>query len=74
MGMSTIKQIIDDLFAKSVLSDEETEFISQNISKDASRSLIHSILKKGEKACDLMVHSLKKRDPFLYENLQGYRK
>ncbi|XP_054828194.1 NLR family CARD domain-containing protein 4 [Eublepharis macularius] len=73
LGMPTIKQIADDLFASSVLSDEETDVICQKIRQDASRSLIHSILRKGERACDLLVQLLKKRDPFLYQNLQGHQ-
>ncbi|XP_053159586.1 NLR family CARD domain-containing protein 4 [Hemicordylus capensis] len=72
MGMPIIKQIVDDLFAEFVLSEEEAEIICQRTRQDASRSLIYSILKKGERTCDLLVKSLEKRDPFLFQNLQEY--
>ncbi|XP_062980340.1 NLR family CARD domain-containing protein 4 [Elgaria multicarinata webbii] len=73
MGMPTVKQITDDFFAKSVLSDEEKDIIiCQKTRQDASRRLIYLILKKGERACDLLVKALEKIDFPLFQNLQGY--
>ncbi|XP_007420709.1 NLR family CARD domain-containing protein 4 [Python bivittatus] len=72
MGMGTVKKIVDCLFAKSVLSHEEKDsIICQKPRQDASRKLIYSILKKGDKACDLLVRSLEKTDFFLFQKLQG---
>ncbi|XP_026551306.1 NLR family CARD domain-containing protein 4 [Pseudonaja textilis] len=72
MEMATVKKIVDCLFAKSVLSNEEKDSIlCQKVRQDASRKLICSILEKGDKACGILVRSLEKIDFFLFKKLQG---
>ncbi|XP_063146928.1 NLR family CARD domain-containing protein 4 [Candoia aspera] len=71
-GMATIKKIVHCLFAKSVLSHEEKDsIICQKAKQHVSRKLIYAILKKGDKACDLLVRSFEQVDFFCFSETTG---
>ncbi|KAM6207384.1 LOW QUALITY PROTEIN: NLR family CARD domain-containing protein 4 [Sarcoramphus papa] len=73
MGMITVKQIADDLWACNVMSCEEVNSIAcEKVEQEASRMMIYMILNKGSEACNILVKSLEKHDPFLFHDLQGY--
>ncbi|NXN69041.1 NLRC4 protein, partial [Himantopus himantopus] len=75
MGMITVKQIADDLLACNVMSCEEVNTIAcEKVEQEASRMMIYMILNKGSEACNILVRSLEKRNPFLFHDLQGYSK
>ncbi|NWY57606.1 NLRC4 protein, partial [Chionis minor] len=75
MGMITVKQIADDLLACSVMSCEEVNTIAcEKVEQEASRMMIYIILNKGSEACNILVKSLEKHNPFLFHDLQGYCK
>ncbi|XP_009878744.1 PREDICTED: NLR family CARD domain-containing protein 4 [Charadrius vociferus] len=73
MGMITVKQIADDLLACNVMSCEEVNTIAcEKVEQEASRMMIYMILNKGSEACNILVRSLEKHNPFLFHDLQGY--
>ncbi|KAM6366171.1 NLR family CARD domain-containing protein 4 isoform 2-T6 [Alca torda] len=73
MGMITVKQIADDLLACNVMSYEEVNTIAcEKVEQEASRMMIYMILNKGSEACNILVKSLEKHNPFLFHDLQGY--
>ncbi|XP_006018501.2 NLR family CARD domain-containing protein 4 isoform X2 [Alligator sinensis] len=73
MGMVTVKQIADDLFASNVLSGEEMNtIVCEKTQQDASRMMIYMVLNKGSEACRILVKALEKQSPFLYQELHGY--
>ncbi|NXP15505.1 NLRC4 protein, partial [Thinocorus orbignyianus] len=73
MGMITVKKIADDLLASNVMSYEEVKTITcERVEQEASRMMIYMILNKGSAACDILVKSLEKHNPFLFHDLQGY--
>ncbi|KFO07438.1 NLR family CARD domain-containing protein 4, partial [Balearica regulorum gibbericeps] len=73
MGMITVKQIADDLLACNVMSCEEVNTIAcEKVEQEASRMMIYMILNKGSEACNILVKSLEKHNPFLFHDLQGY--
>ncbi|NXJ00716.1 NLRC4 protein, partial [Psophia crepitans] len=73
MGMITVKQIADDLLAYNVMSYEEVNTIAcEKVEQEASRMMIYMILNKGSEACNILVKSLEKHNPFLFHDLQGY--
>ncbi|XP_074435983.1 NLR family CARD domain-containing protein 4 isoform X2 [Larus michahellis] len=73
MGMITVKQIADDLLACNVMSYEEVNTIAcERVEQEASRMMIYMILNKGSEACNILVKSLEKHNPFLFHDLQGY--
>lgn len=75
MGMVTVKQIADDLFASNVLSGEEMNtIVCEKTQQDASRMMIYMVLNKGSEACRILVKALEKQSPFLYQELHGYCK
>lgn len=75
MGMITVKQIADDLLACNVMSCEEVNTIAcEKVEQEASRMMIYMILNKGSEACNILVKSLEKHNPFLFRDLQGYCK
>ena len=75
MGMITVKQIADDLLACNVMSYEEVNTIAcEKVEQEASRMMIYMILNKGSEACNILVKSLEKHNPFLFHDLQGYCK
>ncbi|XP_067418746.1 NLR family CARD domain-containing protein 4 [Emydura macquarii macquarii] len=72
MGMTTVNQIADDLFARSVLSGEEMNtIVCEKTEQQASRIMIYMVLNKGSEACSILVKSLEKLNPFLFQDLQG---
>ena len=61
MGMTVIKQILDELFVWNVMNYEEVDVICcEKLEQDAARAVIHMILKKGSEACNLFLKSLEK--------------
>ncbi|XP_054050186.1 NLR family CARD domain-containing protein 4 isoform X2 [Rissa tridactyla] len=73
MGMITVKQIADGLLACNVMSYEEVNTIAcERVEQEASRMMIYMILNKGSEACNILVKSLEKHNPFLFHDLQGY--
>lgn len=72
MSIIVTKQISDDLFARSVLNDEEVANVCcKKVDQDAAREIIHMILKKGSEACSLFLKYLEKRDSTMYQDLTG---
>ncbi|XP_069881428.1 NLR family CARD domain-containing protein 4 isoform X1 [Dipodomys merriami] len=72
MGMTVIKQIVDDLFVWNVLNGEEVKVICcERVEQDAAREIIHMILKKGSEACNLFLKSLEKWNYPVYQDLNG---
>ncbi|XP_054584498.1 NLR family CARD domain-containing protein 4 [Eptesicus fuscus] len=72
MGMTVIKQVVDELFVWNVLNFEEVNIICcEKVEQDAARGIIHMILKKGSEACNLFLKSLEKRDYPLFQDLNG---
>lgn len=70
--MTTVNQIADDLFARSVLSGEEMNtIVCEKTEQQASRIMIYMVLNKGSEACSILVKSLEKLNPFLFQDLQG---
>ncbi|NWQ75162.1 NLRC4 protein, partial [Columbina picui] len=73
MGMITLKQIADDLLVCNVMSCEEVNtIVCEKVVQEASRMMIYMILNKGSEACNILVKSLEKHNPFLFHDLQGY--
>uniref|UniRef100_G1S0P9 NLR family CARD domain-containing protein 4 n=1 Tax=Nomascus leucogenys TaxID=61853 RepID=G1S0P9_NOMLE len=72
MGMTVIKQITDDLFVWNVLYCEEVNIICcEKVEQDATRGIIHMILKKGSEACNLFLKSLEEWNYPLFQDLNG---
>ncbi|KAJ1078370.1 hypothetical protein K5549_018723, partial [Capra hircus] len=72
MGMTVIKQILDELFVWNVMNYEEVSVIlGERFEQDAARGIIHMILKKGSEACNLFLKSLEKRNYPLFQELHG---
>ena len=75
MGMTVIKQVVDELFVWNVLNFEEINTICcEKVEQDAARGIVHMILKKGSEACDLFVKSLEKWNYPLFQDLNGQSK
>ena len=75
MGMTVIKQILDELFVWNVMNYEEVSVIlGERFEQDAARGIIHMILKKGSEACNLFLKSLEKRNYPLFQELHGLSK
>uniref|UniRef100_A0AC11AXV9 NLR family CARD domain containing 4 n=1 Tax=Ovis aries TaxID=9940 RepID=A0AC11AXV9_SHEEP len=72
MGMTVIKQILDELFVWNVMNYEEVSVIlGERFEQDAARGIIHMILKKGSEACNLFLKSLEKWNYPLFQELHG---
>ncbi|XP_019597191.2 NLR family CARD domain-containing protein 4 isoform X1 [Rhinolophus sinicus] len=72
MGMTVIKQVVDELFVWNVLNFEEVNIICcEKVEQDAARGIIHMILKKGPEACNLFLKSLEKWNYPLFQDLNG---
>ncbi|XP_042789229.1 NLR family CARD domain-containing protein 4 isoform X3 [Panthera onca] len=72
MGMTVIKQIVDELFVWNVLNYEEVSVICcEKVEQDAARGIIHMILKKGSESCNLFLKSLEKWNYPLFQDLNG---
>lgn len=75
MGMTIIKQVVDELFVMKVLNFEEVSIICcEKVEQDAARGIIHMILKKGSEACNLFLKFLEKWDYPLFQDLNGQSK
>lgn len=75
MGMTVIKQVVDELFVWNVLNFEEVNIICcEKVEQDAARGIIHMILKKGPEACNLFLKSLEKWNYPLFQDLNGQSK
>lgn len=75
MSITVTKQISDDLFARSILNDEEVANICcKKVDQDAAREIIHMILKKGSEACSLFLQYLEKWDSTVYQDITGQSK
>lgn len=66
-----ISQLLDDLLEQSIVNDgEKDSILEENLSRaDKARSLIDTVRKKGERACQQMILHLKQRDPTLHSEL-----
>uniref|UniRef100_A0A671FAM3 NLR family CARD domain containing 4 n=1 Tax=Rhinolophus ferrumequinum TaxID=59479 RepID=A0A671FAM3_RHIFE len=72
MGMTVIKQVVDELFVWNILNFEEVNIICcEKVEQDAARGIIHMILKKGPEACNLFLQSLEKWNYPLFQDLNG---
>ncbi|XP_013373052.1 PREDICTED: NLR family CARD domain-containing protein 4 isoform X2 [Chinchilla lanigera] len=72
MGMTAIKQIVDDLFEWRVLNGEEVNVICcEKVEQEAARGIIHLVLKKGSESCKLFLQSLEKWNYALFQDLSG---
>lgn len=75
MGMTVIKQVVDELFVWNVLNFEEVNIICcEKVEQDAARGIVHMILKKGSEACNLFLKSLEKWNYPLFQDLNGQSK
>lgn len=75
MGMTVLKQVVDELFVWNVLNFEEVNIICcEKVEQDAARGIIHMILKKGPEACNLFLQSLEKWNYPLFQDLNGQSK
>ena len=62
-----IKGLLDDLWQQKVFSSEEKDSVmeEQRSRADQARCLIDTVMGKGERASQIMIDSMKKRDPNL---------
>uniref|UniRef100_A0A673SXZ2 NLR family CARD domain containing 4 n=1 Tax=Suricata suricatta TaxID=37032 RepID=A0A673SXZ2_SURSU len=72
MGMTVIKQIVDELFAWNILNYEDVIYC-EKVEQDAARGIIQMILKKGSESCDFFLKSLEKWNYPLFQDLNGPR-
>uniref|UniRef100_A0A673T8W4 NLR family CARD domain-containing protein 4 n=1 Tax=Suricata suricatta TaxID=37032 RepID=A0A673T8W4_SURSU len=70
MGMTVIKQIVDELFAWNILNYEDVIYC-EKVEQDAARGIIQMILKKGSESCDFFLKSLEKWNYPLFQDLNG---
>lgn len=60
MGMTVIKQILDELFVWNVMNYEEVStLLARGLSRTPKEGIIHMILKKGSEACNPFLNPLK---------------
>ncbi|KAM8945497.1 NLR family CARD domain-containing protein 4 [Pelodytes ibericus] len=72
LGRVTAVQIIDDLYAKQILSMEERHVIlSAQVAQDVARELLRMILTKGDDSCKHFLKFLESRDRYLFQDLMG---
>ncbi|CAL8353486.1 unnamed protein product [Lota lota] len=66
-----IECLLDDLLHHEVLSTEEKDSVMENQTSttNKARCLIDMVIRKGERASQIMVDSMKVRDPELYSTL-----
>ncbi|CAL8333207.1 unnamed protein product [Boreogadus saida] len=67
VSISVIKGLLDDLWQQKVFSTEDKDTVMENhkITADRARCLIDMVMGKGERASQIMIDSMKKRDPEL---------
>ncbi|KAM5180762.1 caspase-1-A-like [Mantella aurantiaca] len=68
---SLIMDLLDDLLDEGILSSAEVEYITEgtNISSDQMRKLVDFVWKKGNKASNILIQIVLKRDSTLSANL-----
>ena len=66
-----IRELLDDLHQQKVFSTEEKDFVMENhkCRADQARYLINEVIKKGERASQILIDSMKKRDTYLCSTL-----
>ncbi|XP_059932090.1 NACHT, LRR and PYD domains-containing protein 1 homolog isoform X4 [Gadus macrocephalus] len=67
VSISVIKGLLDDLWQQKVFSTEDKDTVMENhkIRADQARCLIDMVMGKGERASQIMIDSMKERDPEL---------
>jgi len=70
--MSVLSGLLEDLLQEKVLSTENKDFVleSQTTKKNRAYCLINMVIRKGERASQMMVDSLKVRGPELWVQLR----
>ncbi|XP_046927889.1 caspase-1 isoform X4 [Lynx rufus] len=71
VGMGTVNGLLDELFEKNVLNQEEMERVKcENATvMDKARALIDSVLRKGPRACQIFICHICEEDTHLAETL-----
>ncbi|KAL1022577.1 hypothetical protein UPYG_G00029480 [Umbra pygmaea] len=71
VSKQVINQLLDDLFADTVLNEEEKDSVKEenNARAEQARCLIDMVRKKGSTASQKMIDHIKNRDPGLFEKL-----
>uniref|UniRef100_A0A3B3YHJ0 CARD domain-containing protein n=1 Tax=Poecilia mexicana TaxID=48701 RepID=A0A3B3YHJ0_9TELE len=66
-----LKRLLDDLLSDQVFTQSEMEGILQKnqTREDKARNTIDAVMKKGQRACRLMIRRLHHRDPTLFNQL-----
>lgn len=69
--MGTVNGLLDELFEKNVLNQEEMERVKcENATvMDKARALIDSVLRKGPRACQIFICHICEEDTHLAETL-----
>ncbi|XP_039110316.1 caspase-1-like isoform X2 [Hyaena hyaena] len=72
VGMGTLSGLLDELFQNSVLNQEEMERVKcENATvMDKARALIDAVLRKGPRACQLVISHICEEDTHLAETLE----
>jgi hypothetical protein len=66
VSISVIKGLLDDLWQQKVFSTEDKDTVmNHKIKADQARCLIDMVMGKGERASQIMIDSMKERDPEL---------
>uniref|UniRef100_A0A8C5R4D4 NLR family CARD domain-containing protein 4 n=1 Tax=Leptobrachium leishanense TaxID=445787 RepID=A0A8C5R4D4_9ANUR len=72
LGKPTSLQIVDDLFAKDILSVEEMNtIVSEKVAQNLARNLVLMVLKKGDESCKYFLKVLENRDRHFFQDLMG---
>ncbi|CAL8349456.1 unnamed protein product [Arctogadus glacialis] len=71
VSISVIKGLLDDLWQQKVFSTEDKDTVMENhkIRADRARCLIDMVMGKGERASQIMIDCMKKRDKHLCSTL-----
>ncbi|XP_028266242.1 NACHT, LRR and PYD domains-containing protein 1b allele 1-like isoform X2 [Parambassis ranga] len=65
-----LKSLLDVLLEKKVVTSSEMKHIHElNVFTDQARELIDTVLRKGERACEILIKTLCKYDPYVSETL-----
>ncbi|CAL8332887.1 unnamed protein product [Boreogadus saida] len=73
VSIPVIKGLLDDLWQQKVFSTEEKDSVMEELrsTKDRARCLIDEVMKKGERASQVMIDSMKEMDNHLCITLAG---
>ena len=71
VSIPVINGLLDDLWQQKVFGTEEKDFVMENhkCRADQARYLINEVIKKGERASQILIDSMKKRDTYLCSTL-----